>query len=369
MIPLMPLHIRKLFSWILCLSFALGMLSGCGKSDGGDYLASGSKRAADGDYIAALIDFRNAVARDPQSAEARFKLGSTMRLLGDYPGAGIELKKAEELGYDRDAVILEQLMLHLNAGQFAEVLNEGSARALSSPDARASQAAIKGEALIATTNDAEARLSYDEALKQAPDNGLATLGMVRLALISGDTRTATERIDFSCRKIRALTGLGISRECSWPRKAQQKAAVAFESAVKVRPGDLAARFALVQARISMADFDGAFQEVSQLKKHYPNAPMSSYAEALVAYRKGNKGHALDAIRQALKLAPEDQGVLMLAGILELERGNFASAESLLRKVVSASPDDAQVGGSGRRTARARTVQASARSTATTDERR
>ena len=331
----------RLLVAVLVTSLCLG-LSACRRGGDGEFLESGRARLQSRDFRGAMIQFRNAVDRNPGNAEARFRLGAALRRLGDHAMGEIELRKALELGYDSDAVMLELLPLLIASGRPDLALEEVGRYQPRAEAARASLQAWRGEALLAKGRDVDARQAYVAALQADPANVVAQAGQARLALLGGDVAAA----DAILLRLAAVDPVDSDAWFLQGRRLMDQgkksdAVAALRKAVEIRPGDLNAQMALVWTLIELKDLTGASEVVARLKRFYPSASLSAYAEALLAYHKGDKALARAAVQQALKVVPDQHDPLVLGGLVEMELGNFGQAERYLSQAVGGWPQDAR----------------------------
>jgi putative PEP-CTERM system TPR-repeat lipoprotein len=98
---------------------------------------------------------------------------------------------------------------------------------------------------------------------------------------------------------------------------------------------------LVSTLIALNQLNEAATELATLRKRLPQDPRARYMEALIAYRKGDLAKAREEVQQVLRVAPDNLPTLVLAGSVEYGLGAFASAETYLRRVVSAVPKAVQ----------------------------
>ena len=116
---------RALCAAVASALFLAGAVSGCGKNQSSEALVAEAKQfQAKGDNKAAVIQLKNAVAKNPQDVEARFLLASIYNEMNDPTSAEKEIRKAISLGMapERALPVLAQALLSL--GQFQKVLDE-----------------------------------------------------------------------------------------------------------------------------------------------------------------------------------------------------------------------------------------------------
>jgi Tfp pilus assembly protein PilF len=77
-----------------------------------------------GDLTAAIIEIKNALQKNPESAAARFLLGEIYVDIGDGASAEKELVVARDLGIDRESVLKPLGRAWLLQQKFIEVLEQ-----------------------------------------------------------------------------------------------------------------------------------------------------------------------------------------------------------------------------------------------------
>ena len=75
------------------------LLAGCTRESTSDLIRSAREYQAKGEHQAAIIQLKNALQKQPDSAEARFLLGESSLIIGEPATAEKEFRKAEEFGY------------------------------------------------------------------------------------------------------------------------------------------------------------------------------------------------------------------------------------------------------------------------------
>jgi tetratricopeptide (TPR) repeat protein len=109
------------------LSLALGLLvllSACGGESDTEAVAKARTQLAQGDLPGAVIHLKNALGKNPGSAEARLLLGRTLLNSGDAAGALIELRKAQDAKAGEDQVVPDIARALLATGEGAKLIGE-----------------------------------------------------------------------------------------------------------------------------------------------------------------------------------------------------------------------------------------------------
>ncbi len=320
----------------------LAVLAGCsGGESSEDFAASGRKLLDAGDTAGAVIQFKNALQKQPDSGEIRYLLGSALQRSGSPQQAVVEYRKAIDLGYDAAKLRPDLLAALLASGEFAAVVIDAVTDGISDPSAKAQVLALAGDALIALGRRDEAIASYGEAAELDPSSEGAGIGQVTLALTSGDVPRAKALLEelvaahpASTRGQLLLGGL-LVQTGDVPG-----ATKVFDAVIALHPTDARAYLAVIPALIGVHDIAGATARLAKLEASSPNAIATTYLKALIAYSEGRREAARDLVRLVVKVAPDDMRSLLLAGSVEFDLGNYVLAEQRLSKLVaqsSASP--------------------------------
>lgn len=321
----------------------LCMAAGCGTKDD-DFIASGKAFLEKNDRAAALVQFKNAVQKDPANAEGRMLLGMTLYRLGDPANAEVELSKAKELGMRPDTIEPELLNALLANGRWPQAIAEVE-KALpttTTPAAKAALAALKGDAHLLRNEIDLARKSYEDAVAFDAQSQVGKIGLARVA-------SFTDKRPEALRLAEEVLAADKTAFDAWIIKGSllveggktEEAIAALEQAKSLRPWDMRPYSPLISAFLAKGDTAGAEATFEEMKKSAAGSIPKHYAEALIAFAKGDKALARTHVQEVLKGRSEDPLVLMLAARVEHDLGNFMLAERYLLKVTKASPKDTQ----------------------------
>lgn len=317
-------------------------IAACSKEPAQDYLQSARDYLGRKDNAAAIIQLKNAVREQPESAEVRYLLGAALRDASDPSAAEIELRKALALGYDANAVLPHLSHVLLEMGQYDKAMQEIEGASITDAKVKAELTALKGEALAGKGKIEEARAAYQEALALEAGNPVAKVGMARLALVGNDTAQAEAALDevLSSRPDTA-DGWALKAGILTRQGKMREAAEAYEKVIALRPADVRAFTGLVPIILSLDGPEASGKVLARLAKAAPNTPATAYLDALVSFAKGDKLRARGSIQLALKAVPDDIRAQLLGGSIEHDLGNYAMAEKLLSAVVNAAPSEQQ----------------------------
>jgi cytochrome c-type biogenesis protein CcmH len=118
--------------------------------------------------------------------------------------------------------------------------------------------------------------------------------------------------------------------------------VALKKRLEERPDDAQGWFMLGRTYMAMENYPQAAEAYETLLKITGDEPtvLLSAAEAITFSNSGNmQGRPAELIRRALKLAPDDQSVLWMSGLLESQEGNYTKALQLWRKLEPALAEE------------------------------
>jgi len=234
-------------------------------------LASG----AAGEAVALL---QEAVAAEPDNAEARLLLGSALALVPRPSEALAELRRAVELRPDSAPA---HNALGMALGRFAQ------------PHA--------------------ARKAFEKAVELDPGFAQAQVNLALILAQQGDFAEAGERLD------RAIRIHGDSPPAPYWRYLRGKvyteqnqmaeAAREFKIAAELRPDYAEAYFALGAARDHLGELAAAVQAFEAAVRHNPQNAAARYRLAKAYLRERREEKALEHLRKAEQLAPRDRSIL------------------------------------------------------------
>ncbi len=289
------------------------------------------------DYAAAAIQLKNAAQKE-NTGEVRYLLASSLIELGDYSGAEIHLRKAQDLRYAPELVYPALARVMMGQGEAKKLVEELGNVAI--PDA-ATQCAIKssiGEAYLVLGDRAKAREAFSVALKLAPGDARARVGEARIAAAAGDIVSANGVADEILANVADNThALSLKADLFVSQGKVDEAIAVLSKLVAASPFDGQARFVLISLLIGADRFNQAAADIASMQKVLPNDIRGRYLEATLAFRKNEPLRARDVVIQVLNVLPDHAPSLMLAGAAEYQLGSLATAADYLRKAVAKNP--------------------------------
>jgi len=176
---------------VLCLLWSLTAFA----ADSSEYLRDARTYFDKGEVNAAVIQLKNALLADPASTEARLLLGKVYLKQQDGLSAEKELRRAQQLGASREAVLVPLGHALLMTGQNDRLLETTSPEAGDTAILKVDILLLQAQAYLATGKSALADKKFSSALKLAPGNAEALLGKAHIAWQDKDTAGTAELVD------------------------------------------------------------------------------------------------------------------------------------------------------------------------------
>lgn len=315
------------------------VLSGCGKGSDEDLLASGKALLAKQDTKAAIIQFKSALQKNPDSSETRLLLGKALLESGDAPQALIELRKAQELQQPDEQVVPAIARAMLMVGEEANLIAQYGELSLRDPAAAADLLTSVATAHAIKRNLDKARALTLEALRLQPGFPAAVLVSARLRVADGDIDGAIGMLDqlLQANPKEERAGLLKAELLLGAKRDADGALATYRQMLQTRPGSVAARSAAASILLQQGKVEEARTDVAELKKTSPRHPETLLLEAQLAFNDKDYKRTREITEQVLKAMPENLRVLELAGYTEFRLKNYLQAEALLAKTIKLSP--------------------------------
>lgn len=316
------------------------LLVGCGGGSTEAMLTSAKEYLAKNDNKAAIIQIKNAIQKTPDSAEARFLLGSVLLKTGDVAGADVELRKALELKYAPDSVVPEIARSMLAQGQFKKLTDEFAKTELGSPKANAELMTHVSSAYLGLGQSAPAQAALSKALAADPAHVPALIARAWQRAVAKDFDGAYGLVeDITLKNPGNAEAWRLKGDIHlFGRNQPDEALAAYRKAIEAKPDFLLAYTSSLSILLNRNDIAEATKQLEQLAKIAPNSPQTKYLQAQLAYQKRDFAVARDLSQQLVKIAPDNPRVLQLAGAIELQLNSLLQAELFLNKAVTAAPE-------------------------------
>ncbi|MBV8380723.1 MAG: PEP-CTERM system TPR-repeat protein PrsT [Paucibacter sp.] len=324
---------------VLVMSAVGILVAGCSRSTPESLIANAQASMERKELNKAEVELKGALQIDPNMAKARFLLGLVLLRRGDVGGASIELEKAGKSGYQGEDLVAAQAQVMLMQGHGDQALKRFSSTQLVNPKASAALDTVLAEAMLRANDQAGARARVDAAIKLDPAAPAVELMDVRLIAIESGPVPALAAVDKVLEKNPDSADAWILKGqlLSTQGRDLQGAADAYRHAIAADKNKVGAYVALCSLLINEDDHDGVKKALDDFKAKFPKNPMQLFFSAGYQMQSGDLNGAHETVQQVLKAAPEDPNVHLLAGRIELLRGNTLEAEGHFDKAALAMP--------------------------------
>ncbi len=324
----------------LLLCVCLVLLGGCGGGNADSMLASAKDFLSKNDPKAAVIQIKNALQKDPESAEARYLLGKALIASGDFANAELELRKALALKQSADDVLPQLAMAMLAQGQYKKLVDEFAKTELKGTLAVAQMQTALASSYSALGKSDQAKVSLTAAL--AADAGYvpAAIALARQKAVEKDFDGALQSLDEIIAKTPgSFEAWRLKGDIySFGKALEKEALAAYRKVIEIKPDHVSGHASILATLLAQGDLEGAALQIAQMKKVAPNNPQTKFLETQVAYQKRDFKTARELAQQLLRMAPSNPKALQLAGAIEFQFKSYLQAETLLTKAVTAAPE-------------------------------
>jgi len=290
-----------------------------------------------------VIELKNAIQKNPDSAQARLLLGEIYLRLGLGNEAEKELSRAEKLGVNPETIKLQLGKAWLLTGDYKRVLEEISPSLSTSPRSKAAFFKMQGDALLGLRKLDEGCKLYKDALAIDPEHISAYWGLANCALAHGNSGEARDMLTTAIKINDAdpvsWTALGNLERLN---NNNQAAIVAYSAALKHDPSNLDALFGRAQI---YAESGKAVEANADLKRLSTLAPAFfgvHFLEALLHYSAGKTDQALDSVQRAIKANPNYMPAQLLFAIVQYDKKSYENAAKNLSKYLQRIPGHLEV---------------------------
>lgn len=317
--------------------------------------------------------FERALTKDPQDTRKQTAL-AIARLAGGQPAAFDELRSIADRakGPEADLALIAAHMRHQNFDEALAALERLEAK----PHDKVNAAQLKGQVLLAMGRRADARKSFEAALKHNPRYFAAIASLATLDVSEGDMASARQRFErlLVSDPGSAQAWMSLARLEMLKHGDLRQAVAHLRKAIEAQPTDPAPKLMLIETLIAAKDLKEALSvaqgAVAALPNHYglldalggvqqlmgtPEQAITTYGK-LIPIRPGsprpylrlaeanlanqNKATAIKQLRKALEVQPDSieaqRGLILLA----IDAGDYREAMRIAREIQQQRPKDA-----------------------------
>ena len=304
-----------------------------------DYLSDGRQALIKGDLRIAAAKLRNAVAADPQNAEAHFLLARVQLESGDPPAALKEAKIALARGYDRQQVLPLILSAYLSQGKNAEVLNEFE---VGNQDAGTDALilAARGYAYSNLMQLDEAEKAFSQAAALSPNSLQPPLALAKMAIGRGDLAVAQTQLDAAMRIAPAAPDVQMLRTQVLRMRNDAPGALALlDDIITAQPASLRARGDRAGLYLALGRDADAKADNNAILAAKPGDVQAIFIGALLAARAGDFRLADARMETLSRLLGKFPRGYFLQAIIKENLGQLEQAEEAASRYAGREADD------------------------------
>lgn len=326
---------------VLLLFLLITLLSAWGcesRSSPEEYIASAQGYLAKDDAQSALIELKNALQQEPDSALARRLLGEVYLALGNGASAQKELEHATTLGVDPGFTqpLLARAMLMQQ--DYDGVLEIDPLQRQLLPAGKATIHAARGMALARQNKLDDADREFGQGLAEDASSVEVMTGMAWLAAIRQELDQAREYLDrvftIDPDYAEAWSLLGYIERSQGNLEA---ALAAYSKAADNKHDNVMDIINRISINISLGNLDTARKEIATQRKHKNQIYLLDYLEGLLVYQENQYKDALPFFEKALQANPDHMNSLLYAGTSSLYEGNLELAKNYLNRFNAKNP--------------------------------
>ncbi|RZJ13301.1 MAG: PEP-CTERM system TPR-repeat protein PrsT [Rubrivivax sp.] len=315
-------------------------LAACSQRSEQDLLTSAKTRLEQKDTAGAVIELKNLLQKNPDSAVGRHLFGKALLEAEDVAGAEIELRRAMELGAPQDEVAPLLAQALVQTGQSRKALTELGDLKLTDPQAMSALQQQLTVAHLAQGNVAEAKAAAARALELAPGVEGAVVADARTKLATGAIDEAVAALDqLLQRNPKATKALQLKAEVALVRGKVDDAEPLLNQVLAQEPANYDARALLVRLAFSRNQTDVAAKLVEGMPAAVAKKPQGRFLQAQIALARNDAAKAKELAVPLLKVMPNYLPLLRLASGAHQQLGELADAENLLNQALKLAPED------------------------------
>lgn len=316
------------------------LMAACSSDTPESLIASGKAFAAKKDHKAAVIQYKAALQRQPESGEARLLLGQALLATGDPVNAAVELTKALDQKQPAAVVVPSLARALLLTGEYKKLVTQYGDLTLDDKQAQASLKAAVATAWGALGNREKTEAAIEAANAAMPDYPPTKLLLAR-------TAAGQRKFDEAVAIVDALLAKDPSLAEAWHLKGEilayakdepKKGDEAFLKAIAAEPRYMPSYMALISNRIRQRDIPGARGLVAQMRQANPGHPLTNLMDAQVAFVDNDLAKSRELTQQLLRMFPDNITALQMAGAIEGQSGSLVQAEAHYAKALKLNPE-------------------------------
>lgn len=330
----------------LILAVSVPGLSGCDRLRNytdQEYLQRAKQSQSQGKLEAAVIDFKNALQKNPKNAEARWLLGQIYADQGLGSEAEKELKLAQDLGISREAVVAPLGKALLAQGFYKRVMEEVQPTRQTSQGTSAKILEIRGRAQLGLRKLDEACALFTQSLERDPRYVRAYWGLSYCAQARGNPAAAKAELEKALKLEDKNSGTwALLGDVERAAQRLPQAEAAYTSALQHETGNLNALFGRAVVRIHGNRLKEAGQDLDASAKIVKDHPVATHLRGVIQFKNRNYTDAKISFETALKSLPEYMPATLWLGFTNYSLKSYEQAVQQFTQYIRAYPSAVQI---------------------------
>jgi putative PEP-CTERM system TPR-repeat lipoprotein len=318
---------------------ALFFLGACGSLTDAEHVQKARAYQEQGKTDAAVIELKNALQKNGKNAEARRTLGEVYITLGLGADAEKELKRALELGVEREALNVAMGEALLLQGQNKRVLDEIDIAEKATSQDIAKILEIRGRAQFGLRRIDEACALFSKAREEDSKLVRAYWGLAHCA-------AARRKLDEARTELQNALKIDERNSGTWSllgdleRTARRlpEAESAYTTALSHKAHDVNALLGRAVVRLDNNKIDEAGRDVDTAAKIDKRQPLVAQLRGILQYKQGKFADAKTSFETVLKAQPNYLPGILWMGLTNFAMRNYAQAARHFNQYVRSVPN-------------------------------
>lgn len=300
------------------------------------------------DYRLAILTLKKILQDNPDDASARLLLGKTYLPIGDGASAEKELRRAVELGANKEDYIASLATAYLLQGKIDQAIQLAIPVDKAESKLNAEILTVQADAYLAARDVKKAKVVYQQVLAIEPDYISALSGVVRAEIADHNLEQATTLIKnlkilaSDNAEIWELEGLVLAQAQKYQEaeKSYQKAIELLNERQLSRTG-FSAKLGVIRMQLIQREHQKALVNLEGLLNAQPSHLLLKYLRALIAFEQKDYSLAQEHLRQILAKVENHIPSKLLMGAVQYAVGNYEQAREYLQSAVNEVPSHIQ----------------------------
>ncbi|MEN8205326.1 MAG: XrtA/PEP-CTERM system TPR-repeat protein PrsT [Pseudomonadota bacterium] len=298
------------------------------------------------EYIAAAIEARNTLQKNPDNAEARYLLGVITLDYGDYSTAEREFRHADLSGWGDGQARIGRARALFELGQYRELATDVELEAGYSATVKAELLALRAAAEASLEETDQARATLHEAVALDPDAFQVLMTQIQLLLDEDDLQSAAGAIDVALAQypgnpelLLLQAEIALAEGDIGTGKQQLQAIIESDPPGFISIYGVHASLNLVEQLILEHDLEEAQRYIAPLYGRTANAPYTNYLGGMLAFEQGEYDLAEQRLLKVMKVTPDHAPTRLLFAAVNFAQEDYEQAAYFLAKYLAVNPEN------------------------------